>query len=46
LTHFKEGRRSLVLDIINELRWDEEDIAKLARERAEVEPPQFEQEAA
>lgn len=45
LTHFKEGRRSLVLDIMSELRWTEADILKLARQR-EPGPPEFEEEAA
>jgi hypothetical protein len=48
LTHFKEGRRSLVLDIIAELRFTEGDILRLARERSSEgpTPPQFEQDAA
>lgn len=40
MTHFNEGRRSLVLDILKELRWSETDIAELARERDQP-PPQM-----
>jgi len=36
MTHFKEGRRSVVLDILAELQWSESDIARAARERSEV----------
>lgn len=32
-TAFKEGRRSLFLEILQQLRWTEGEIAQLARER-------------
>src|SRR5262245_54069559 len=46
MTHFRDGRRSLVLDILAELQWSESQIARLAREQSPGNLPQPEEEAA
>lgn len=33
MTAFREGRRSLALDVLQQLRWSEGELAQLARER-------------
>jgi hypothetical protein len=42
--HFREGRRSLALDILSELRWSEMEVLQLAREKTGEQLSTFDEE--